>query len=212
MIRRLIAATFALSPFAIHATTYSLEPDYTQTVFRWDHLGFSSPAAQLSQGEGTLEFDRADPTKSSVAVTFALATLHTGVSALDDHLNSEDFFDTKKFPTATFKSTRVEKGAKPGELKVTGNLNLHGVTKPVVLDVMLTKAASNPRTEVPTLGFAGTAILKRSDFGLGAYVPQVGDEIKMQITTQAVDANAYAKYLKAQAEEEASASKKGQEK
>jgi polyisoprenoid-binding protein YceI len=211
MIRRLIAATLALSPLVIHAATYTLEPDYTQTVFRWDHLGFSSPAAQLSLGEGTLEFDAVDPTKSAVAVTFALATLHTGVPALDDHLNSEDFFETNKFPKATFKSTRVEKGARPGELRVTGNLNLHGITKPVVLDVMLAKAANNPRTEVPTLGFTGTAILKRSDFGLGAFVPHVGDEIRMQITTQAVDANAYAKYLKAQAEEEA-ASKKGQEK
>ena len=133
------------------------------------------------------------------------------MSALDDHLNSEDFFDTKKFPKATFKSTKVESGSRPGELKVTGNLNLHGVTKPVVLDVMLTKAGNNPRTEVPTLGFSGTAILKRSDFGLGAYVPQVGDEIKMQIMTQAVDANAYAKYLKAQMEEEAAASKKGRD-
>src|SRR5882724_5570173 len=121
MIGRIALATsLALASASLYATTYTLEPDYTQGVFRWNHLGFSSPAAQFAQGEGTLEFDQADPTKSSVKVTIPLSSLNTGVPALDEHLRSADFFETVKFPAATFKSTRVEKGAAADRLKVTG--------------------------------------------------------------------------------------------
>jgi len=198
MLRRLVlAATLAAVAIPLHATTYTLEPDYTQGVFRWNHLGFSSPAAQFAQGEGSLEFDPADPTRASVRVTIPLSTLSTGVPGLDDHLRSSDFFDIAKYPTATFTSTRVEKGAGAQQLEVTGNLSLHGVCKPVVLEVRLVKIGTNPRTSLPTVGFDAMTTLKRSDFGLGKYVPQVGDDIEMHIICQAVDARAYAEYLKA---------------
>jgi polyisoprenoid-binding protein YceI len=201
MIRRFaLAASLAVASMPVHATTYTLEPDYTQGVFRWNHLGFSSPAAQFAQGEGTLEFDQANPGKSSVKVTIPLASLHTGVPALDDHFRSKDFFETAKFPTATFTSTRVEQAAAADQLKVAGDLNLHGVTKPVMLDVTLIKIGTNPRTNLPTVGFEATTTLKRSDFGLGKFVPQVSDEIRMQVISQAVEAKSYAQYLKAQAE------------
>ena len=194
-----IAASLALPAPPLHAATYTLEPDYTQGVFRWNHLGFSSPAAQFAQGNGSLEFDPADPTKSSVTVTIPLASLNTGVPALDDDFRSTDFFDIARFPTATFTSTKVLKGGAADQLKVTGDLNLHGVTKPVTLDVTVVKIGTNPRSNLPTVGFDATTTLKRSDFGLGRYVPQVSDEIQMHIISQAVEAKAYAAYLKAQA-------------
>jgi polyisoprenoid-binding protein YceI len=192
MIRRITVAILALACAPLYAGTYTLEPDYTQGVFRWSHLGFSSPAAQFAQGTGTLEFDQADPAKASVTVTIPLDSLHTGVPALDDHFRSEDFFETSKFPTATFRSTRVERGAAMGQLKVTGNLTLHGVTKPVTLQVTVVKVGVNPRTNLATVGFDATTMLKRSDFGLGKYAPQVSDAIDMHIVSQAVDAKAYA--------------------
>jgi polyisoprenoid-binding protein YceI len=202
------AGVLALASAPLCATTYTFEPNYTQGVVRWDHLGFSSPAAQFGQGEGTLEYDQADPTKASVKVTIPLASLSTSVPDLDEHLRSADFFETAKFPSATFTSTKVEKGGAPNKLKVAGELNLHGVTKPVTLDVALVKVGNNPRTSVPTLGFEATTTLKRSEFGLGKFVPQVSDEIPVRITTQAVDAKAYAEYLKAQeAAEKAAAAK-----
>jgi polyisoprenoid-binding protein YceI len=200
MICRIALAVFVLASMPLYATTYTLEPDYTQGVFRWNHLGFSSPAAQFAQGEGTLEFDQADPSKSSVTVTIPLGSLYTGVPALDDHFRSKDFFETARFPTATFRSTRVEKGAAADQLKVTGDLSLHGVTKPVILEVRVIKIGTNPRSNLPTVGFDATTTLKRSDFGMGKYVPQVSDEIRMQIISQAVEAKPYAEYLKAQAE------------
>jgi len=198
-----IGLTLALASAPLYATTYTLEPDYTQGVFRWNHLGFSSPAAQFSQGEGTLEFDPTDPSHSSVKVTIPLATLNTGVPALNDDFHSAYFFDTTKFPTATFQSTKVEAGAAAGQLKVMGDLTLHGVTKPVTLEVTIVKIGTNPRTSLPTVGFDAHTTLKRSDFGLGSFVPQVSDEIRIQITSQAVDARAYAQYLKEQAAKKA---------
>ena len=146
-------------------------------MFRWSHLGFSNPSAQFSQAQGTLEFDPANPTRASVKVTIPLSSLNTGVPALDEHLRSEDFFEVAKFPTATFRSTKVEQGGKD-RLRVTGELDLHGVKQPVTLEVTLLKVGTNPRTTLATVGFEATTTLKRSDFGLGAYVPQVSDEIQ----------------------------------
>jgi polyisoprenoid-binding protein YceI len=204
MIRRLVfAASLVLAAAPLYATTYTIEPDYTQAVFRWSHLGFSNPAAQVSQGQGTLEFDPADLTHASVSVTIPLSTLDTGVPALDEHLRSEDFFEVAKFPTATFRSTKVEQGAGKDRLKVAGDLNLHGVTRPVTLDVVVLKVGSNPRTSLPTVGFEASTTLKRSDFGLGAFVPQVSDEIKLQISSQGVEAKGYAEYLRKQGQAEA---------
>jgi len=198
MIRTAIVAALTLASAPLFATTYTLEPNYTQGVVRWSHLGFSTPSAQFGQGEGTLEFDQADPTKSSVKVTVPLATLNTSVPDLDEHLRSADFFETAKYPTATFTSTKVEKGGAPNQLAVTGDLQLHGVTKPIKLAVTIVKIGVNPRSSLPTIGFDATATLKRSEFGLGKFVPQVSDEIPLHVIAQAVDAKAYAEYLKAQ--------------
>lgn len=187
----LICATPAL------ATTYTLEPDYTQVLFSWDHLGFSHPTAQIAQGTGTLEFDPMQPTMASLQVTLPVGLLTTGVPGLDEHLKSEDFFDLMRFPQATFVSTRVVKGGGEDRLGVTGNLTVHGVTRPVTLDVHVLKVGTNPRSEVATVGFAATARIKRSDFGLGAFVPQVSDEISLQISCQGAESKAYAAFLKA---------------
>jgi len=196
--RSAVLAALLLASAPLFATTYTLEPNYTQGVVHWNHLGFSTPAAQFGQGEGTLEFDSADPAKSSVKVTIPLSTLNTSVPDLDEHLRSKDFFETAKYPLATFTSTKVEKGNAPNQLQVRGALSLHGVTKPVTLAVTIVKTGLNPRSNLPTIGFDATTTLKRSEFGLGKFVPQVSDEIPLQLIAQAVDANAYAEYLKAQ--------------
>jgi polyisoprenoid-binding protein YceI len=204
MIRRLIVAAAALlAASPLYAVTYTFEPQHTQGVIRWNHLGFANPTAQFNTVDGTLEFDPADPTHSSVAVTIPLISMSTGVPDLNDDFRSSDFFDFAKFPTATFKSRKIEKGGAPDTLKVAGDLSVHGITKPVVLDVTINKVGINPRNQVPTVGFEAMATLKRSDFGLGLYVPQVSDEIRIHITAEAAEKNAYEQYLKAQAAREA---------
>jgi polyisoprenoid-binding protein YceI len=204
MIRRLILASAALLAAApLYAVTYTFEPEHTQGVIRWNHLGFANPTAQFNNVSGTLEFDQADPTHSSVMVSIPLTSMSTGVPELNDDFKSSDFFDFAKFPAATFKSRKVEQGATPNSLKVVGDLSLHGITKPVALDVTINKVGVNPRNQVPTVGFEAMATLKRSDFGLGLYVPQVSDEIHIHITAEAAEKKAYEQYLKAQAAREA---------
>ena len=204
MIRRLILAAAALLAAApLYAVTYTFEPEHTQGVLRWNHLGFANPTAQFNNVQGTLEFDRADPTHSSVMVTIPLTSMSTGVPDLNENFQSSYFFDFAKFPAATFKSGKVERGTAPDKLKVVGDLNLHGITKPVVLDVTINKVGTNPRNQVPTVGFEAMATLKRSDFGLGRFVPQVSDEVQVHITAEAAEKNAYERYLKEEAAREA---------
>ena len=208
MLSRLTLVFSLLLPCTqLYAGTYTLEPDYTQVVVRWNHLGFSSPAAQFAQGHGTLKFDAMDPSRDSVEVTIPVDSLMTGVAGLDEHLRSADFFDLAHYPEATFRSGHVERVA-DHHLKVSGDLRLHGTTRPVTLDVTIVKIGVNPRTQLPTVGFEARTTVKRSEFGLGRFVPQVSDEIEMHITSQAVEAAAYAAYLKAQEAAEGAAKEK----
>ena len=164
--------------------TYKLDPSHTMVLFSWNHFGFSNPTANLGIGEGTLVYDEAKPANSSVEVSLPLANLDTHVRALDEHLKKPDFFDAAKYPVVTFKSTHVEPLG-GNKFKVTGDLTVHGVTKPVVLDATLNKAGMQPMLKVPAIGFDATATIKRSDFGVGAYVPNVSDEVQIRITTEA---------------------------
>ena len=163
--------------------TYTLDPGHTMVLFSWNHFGFSNPTANLNQVDGTLVYDEAAPTKATVDVTLPLSGLDTFVPKLDEHLKSADFLDAAKYPTVTFKSTKVTSAGKD-KLKVTGDLTVHGVTKPVTLDVTVNKVGPHPMMKVQTAGFDATATIKRSDFGVGAYVPNVSDEIKIRITTE----------------------------
>lgn len=119
--------------------------------------------------------------------------------ALDEHLQKADFFDAAKFPLATFKSTRVSKGATAQQLKVVGNLTLHGVTKPVTLQVTINKVGTHPMRKAQAAGFDATTTIKRSEFGISQYVPMVGDDIHIRITVEAIESNAYSGQLKEKA-------------
>ncbi|MET0332175.1 MAG: YceI family protein [Dyella sp.] len=164
--------------------SYQLDPTHTDVLFSWNHFGFANPSAHLSLSEGTLVYDEAKPAESTVEVTFPLTNLDSFVPQLDDELKSDKFFDAAKYPTITFKSTKVQ-SLGGGKFKVTGDLTVHGVTKPVVLDAKLNKLGEQPMMKVQAIGFDATATIKRSDFGVGAYVPSVSDEVKIHITTEA---------------------------
>ncbi|MFI4969106.1 MAG: YceI family protein [Lysobacterales bacterium] len=200
MFRRIaLAAALALATAPVFAATYTLDPQHTQVTFTWNHFGYSNPSAQLHKVAGTLEFDQANPTKSSVSVTIPLSSVNSNVPKLDEHLQSDEFFDAARYPDATFKSTKVERGAGKDKLKVTGELTLHGVTKPVVLDVTVNKVGEHPMLKAPAAGFDATTTIKRSEFGITKYVPMVSDDIRIHITSEAIDAKAYAEGLKPQA-------------
>jgi polyisoprenoid-binding protein YceI len=103
------------------------------------------------------------------------------VPKLDEHLKSADFFDAAKYPDITFKSTKVEKVGASG-LKIVGNLTIHGVTKPVTLNAKINKIGENPMMKKASAGFDATTTIKRSEFGVDKYVPNVSDEIPVRIT------------------------------
>lgn len=196
MIRRLVlGAALALVAAPAFAGSYTLDPAHTQVVFTWNHFGFSNPSGQFGKVEGTLQFDPAHPTQSSVNVSVALASVNTNVPKLDEHLQTVDFFDAAKYPTATFKSTKVENGADKDHLKVTGDLTLHGVTKPLVLDVTINKVGEHPMRKTQAAGFDATTVIKRSQFGITKYVPMVSDDIRVHITSEAIEAHADAKEM-----------------
>ena len=180
------AALLLVAGIAVAAPVrYDLDPNHTRIDFSWTHFGFSHPMGRFDRFDGDFRFDPADPTKSSVTVTIPVSSIDTGVAKLDAHLQTADFFDVAKYPTATFKSTRVERAGEHG-LKVTGDLTLHGVTRPVVLDVVINKIGPHPMAGRAAAGFDATTTIKRSDFGISNYVPNVSDEIRLSISTEAM--------------------------
>jgi polyisoprenoid-binding protein YceI len=183
------AAAPEVAAIQVASGTYKLDPSHTDVLVQWNHMGFSNPTAHFGNADGTLVYDAADVSKSTVEVTLPLSGLNSFTAKFDEHLRSADFFDAAKFPTATFKSTKVE-AAGTNKLTVTGDLTIKGVTKPVVLDVTVNGAGEHPMMKVPSVGFDATTTLKRSDFGVGAYAPAVSDEVKVRITTEASQAKA----------------------
>ena len=163
--------------------TYKLDPSHTMVLFSWNHFGYSNPTADFGLGEGTLVFDEQHPAASSVQVSLPLAMLDTHVPALDKHLKEPDFFNADKYPVVTFKSTAVQPLG-GNKFKVTCNLTVNGVTRPVVLDATLNKIGPHPMSKAQSIGFDATASIKRSDFGMGAYVPNVSDAVNIRITTE----------------------------
>ena len=185
MFKRLALASllvFAVSG-AQAADRYTIDPTHTQVEFTYSHFGFSNITGRFDTVESEFLFDPKDPTQSSVKVTIPMASLSTGVEKLDTHLLSADFFDAAAHPTATFTSTSV-KAAGEGKLAVAGDLTIHGVTRPVVLDVTINKIGDHPMAKVAAAGFDARTTIKRSEFGVGAYAPAVSDEVTLEITVE----------------------------
>ncbi|HVR81826.1 MAG TPA: YceI family protein [Luteimonas sp.] len=182
-----LVAALLLAVGVAHAepVKYNLDPNHTQVEFSWNHFGFSHITGRFAKVEGNFLFDPADPTKSSIDVSIPISSIDTGVAALDEHLQSPDFFDVTQFPVATFKSSKVERIGEH-DLQVSGELTIHGVSKPAVLDVTINKIGEHPMAGRAAAGFDAKATIKRSDFGIAKYVPNVSDEIAIAITTEAM--------------------------
>ena len=154
-------------------------------MFSYDHTGFSTSHGFVNGVTGSVTLDKADPSKSTVEASFPLGSLRTIAASLDTHIMGDDFFKGAAADTAvTFKSTSVNMEG-DDEAKVTGDLTLNGVTKPVTLDVELKKAGAHPMTGKPAVGFDIETKIKRSDFNLGAFAPAVSDEVEIDIAVEA---------------------------
>jgi polyisoprenoid-binding protein YceI len=167
-------------PSAVKAGTYKVESYHTQISFSISHLGFSYFSGFFSGASGTLTLDPAKIGISKLDVSVPVQSLLTTVPILDSELKGEQWFDTAKFPTATFVSTKITKTSSDGAT-IVGDLTLHGVTKPVTLKARLVGAGTNPLDKSFTIGFEATGAIKRDDFGIKQDLPLVGDDVTLKI-------------------------------
>lgn len=183
-LHRLIAlAAAAAIPALAAPETYKVDPDHTYPHFTYSHLGFSSQQGRFDRTTGTLTLD-VEAKTGSVEVTISMDAVSTG-SDLDKHLRGPDFFDVARYPTATYKSTKVVfEGDRP--VAVEGELTMKGVTLPVALRVTSFKTGLHPMQKKRAIGASATATVSRTAFGAGKYVPLVSDEVRLDITIEAV--------------------------
>ncbi len=164
----------------VKAGTYKVEPNHTQVTFSVSHFGISPFAGSFSGASGSLQLDPAKPAATKLDVTIPIASVQTTSDVLTGELKGADWFDAAKFPTATFRSTKVAQIA-PDAVQVDGTLTLHGVTKPVSFRAKLFGAATNPMSKKASIGFLGRMVIRRSEFGVTKYVPAVSDETVLVI-------------------------------
>ena len=163
----------------VTAGTYAVDPAHTQVTWTLNHMGFSMLSGQFGAQGGTLTIDPAKPAATKLDVTFAIDQLSVTAEPFSHHLKSKDFFDVATYPTARFVSTGVV--ANGNRARITGNLTIKNVTKPVTIDATFVGAGTNPMNKKLNFGFRGTASIKRSDFGLGYATPIVADDVKLDI-------------------------------
>jgi polyisoprenoid-binding protein YceI len=186
---RIAALAVAIAPALAfgQTSTWNVDPSHTRVGFSVKHLVISDVKGEFSKVSGKVQLDEADLSKSSVEMTIEVASVDTRDEKRDAHLKSADFFDAAKFPTITFKSTKIVAG-KDGALTVTGDLTMRGVTKPVTLEGSITKAITDP-WGLSRRGASFTGKLDRKEWGVswskvtdvGAVV---GDEVKLDIQAE----------------------------
>jgi len=181
---------------------YTLDPAHTHVQFSWNHLQYSNPEAGFDDVAGTLMWDADDIANSSVDVTVKVDSVHSHVALLDQKLKSAEFLDAQRYPKLRFVSTQVERLDDAGNLRIHGNLTVHGTTRPISLDAHLNRVGMYPMLEVPAAGFSASAVIKRSEFGVAAGIPYVGDELAVRITAEAMEAAGFAKAMQAMAAKE----------
>jgi len=168
------------NPDAVKAGAYKVEPFHTQIGFSISHFGFTHFSGLFSGASGTLQYDPANVSASKLDVSVPVQSVLTTVPPLNEELKGEQWFDTAKFQTATFTSTKVTSTGK-GTVTIVGDLTLHGVTKPVTLKAHLVGSGVNPLDKAFTAGFEATGTIKRSDFGITQFLPLLGDEVHLTI-------------------------------
>ena len=190
LIRSFYAATLLALPFSVSADLsdvpsgeYTLDSSHGYITFTYSHLGFSNPRVGFNRFDAKLELDSSNPEDSTIEVTIDASSIDSRVAEFNEHLNGSDFFNTAEYPTITFRSTKVE-ATGGNTFNVTGDLTILGTTKPVTLATTINGAGMHPMKEVPTVGVSASTKLLRSEWGLGAYVPAVSDEVELSIEVE----------------------------
>jgi polyisoprenoid-binding protein YceI len=185
--KRLVTLAFAasLSSVAFAAPeTFVIDSNHTKPRFEYNHMGFSTQLSRFDTTSGTITIDRAAKT-GSVDVTIDAKSVDTGYPLFNGHIQGEDFFDTAKYPTITFKSDKMKfDGDKL--VAVEGNLTIKGITKPVTLTVTSFMCMPHPMMKKEACGANATVQVKRSDFNMAKYAPLVSDEVTLSIPVESI--------------------------
>ena len=170
-------------PVKVSSGTYKLDPEHWSLLFDVDHFGFSRFVSRFDRMEATLDVDAAAPEKSRVHVIVKAGSINTNVPVLDKSLAGAEMFDAARYPDIVFESTSLTRtGASTG--KLTGRLTLRKQPHPVTLNVVFRGGAANPMTGKETLGFSAEGVLDRSQWGLSAWWPAVGNDVHIAIQAE----------------------------
>ena len=180
----LAVATMAALPALADVETYNIDPKHTFPAYEVGHFGYSFQRGRFEKTAGKIQIDTAAKT-GSVEVAIDTASVSSGVPKLDEHLRTEDFFDTKQFPQMTFKSTDFTfDGERVRQAR--GTLTINGISKPVTFEVTHFKCGLNPMLLRKVCGADMTASIKRSDFGMKYALPMLADEVLLRVNVEAI--------------------------
>jgi polyisoprenoid-binding protein YceI len=180
-----VTALMLILPASAQVQSWNIDPAHSAVQFSVRHLGISTVRGAFTKVSGSVQYDPADPTKTTIEATIDTDSVDTRVAMRDKDLRGPDFFDVTKYPTLTFKSKRVET-AGSGKLKATGDLTMHGVTKEVVLEVDGPSAAiKDPRGNLH-MGASATTTINRKEFGVNGASSAVSDEVPITIDLELV--------------------------
>lgn len=169
-----------VEPTKLRAGAYRLDPDHGILLWKVDHLGFSTFVGRFDRLDATLDFDPEQPQAAALEVVVDAASVSTHVPSLTDDLRGSTWFDVEQYPEVRFVSTAIEVTG-PTTGTVTGDLTLLGVSQPVTLDVTFNGGADSLLTGKYTLGFAASAVIDRTAFGVSTFVPAIGREVTLEI-------------------------------
>jgi polyisoprenoid-binding protein YceI len=168
---------------AAAADTYTLDPEHTVVLYALNHLGFSTSRGIFRNVSGRLVLDDKTPAASQLEVIVKTASVDGFDRGRDKALRGAQFLDVERYPEMRFVSTKVERTSE-ATARVIGDLTLHGVTHPLMLEATLVKEGKHPLTGAPRVGFSATGALKRSDFGVLGFLPAVGDDVVITIDAE----------------------------
>ncbi len=180
------AVALGLAAFAASAApvTYTFDTTHSRVTFYVNHFGFSNSVGEFKIGDGTFTFDNDDWSQSKVEAKIPVQSLELGEAKWNSHVLSADFLESAKYPEIAFVSKKVEKvDATHG--KLYGDLTIKGVTKPVVLDLIVNRVGEHPMRKTQAAGFTATTTVRRSEFGVTMYVPAVADDVVIRIEIEA---------------------------
>jgi len=183
LVTSLVALVVLFTSTLVSAETYAVDPVHSFVTFRIKHLNTSYTYGRFNSPEGAINYDAANPEKTTLEVTVKVANVDTNNAARDNHLKSPTFFNVKEFPTITFKSNAAQK-KDDTHLEITGDLTLLGVTKSITLNVEITGTGKDMKGN-PLVGFETTLAIKRSDYGMKEMLDAVGDDVSLAISIEA---------------------------